>query len=29
MRDADVVKAYRIVLEHHALLMDEWRKYHG
>jgi len=29
MRDADVVRAYRIVLEHHAELVDEWREYHG
>jgi hypothetical protein len=29
MRDADVVEAYRIVLEHHAQLMNKWRQYHG
>jgi hypothetical protein len=29
MRDADVVEAYRIVLDHHAQLMDKWRQYHG
>jgi hypothetical protein len=29
MRDADVVRAYRIVLEHHAELLDKWRQLHG
>jgi hypothetical protein len=29
MRDADVVKAYRTVLEHHVLLLAKWRQYHG
>jgi hypothetical protein len=29
MRDADVVRAYRIVLEHHDQLLDKWRQYHG
>ncbi len=29
MRDADVVRAYRIVLDHHAKLLDKWREYHG
>jgi hypothetical protein len=29
MRDADGVKAYRIVLQHHAQLLVKRRQYHG
>ena len=29
MRDADVVAAFRIVLGHQTVLLDEWRRIHG
>jgi hypothetical protein len=29
MRDADIVKAYRIVEEHQAEFLATWREYHG
>ena len=29
MRSTDVVRAFRIVDEHSAFLLDRWRTYHG
>ena len=29
MRDADVVRAYRIVLNRQRDLLEKWREYHG
>jgi hypothetical protein len=29
MRQRDVVRAYRIVEAHQAMLLEQWRRYHG
>jgi hypothetical protein len=29
MRPSDVLRAFRIVEEHQAFLLAEWRRYHG